>query len=146
MNHRVVVNRDGQYSIWPSETDLPAGWAAEGPAGSRQECLERIDTIWTDMRPYRSRLRESLAAALEKASDGQVTAAEVLRADTSFVAMGVTSLTMVRLIDVIETELDVIVDMDHDPRVLEDLGSLVDHIAGQRLSSGTSDGGPASGF
>jgi MbtH protein len=143
MNHRVVVNRDGQYSIWPSETEPPAGWVAEGTAGSREECLERIDMIWSDMRPYRSSLRDWLATALEKASDGQLTAAEVLAADTSFVAVGVTSLTMVRLIDVIETELDVIVDMD-DPRVLEDLDSLVDHIAEQRLSSRTGDGGPTS--
>ena len=53
---------------------------------------------------------------------------------------------MVRLIDVIETEFDVIVDMDHDPRVLEDLGSLVDHIAGQRLlPSGPGDGDPTGG-
>ncbi|GAA4579442.1 hypothetical protein GCM10023194_05110 [Planotetraspora phitsanulokensis] len=140
MNHRVVVNLDGQYSIWPSESDLPAGWAAEGPAGSRQECLERIDGIWTDMRPYRSTLREWLATALEKASDGRLTAAEVLGADTSFVAMGVTSLTMVRLIDAIETELDVIVDMEQ-PAVLEDLASLAGHLAEQRLSSGTGDTG-----
>ncbi|GAA4563115.1 MbtH family NRPS accessory protein [Planotetraspora kaengkrachanensis] len=138
MNHRVVVNRDGQYSVWPSETDLPSGWAAEGPAGSRQECLDRIDTIWTDMRPYRSRLREWLATALEKASDGRLTAAEVLGAHTSLVAMGVTSLTMVRLIDAIETEFDVTVDMEQ-PAALEDLTSLTDHLAELRLSSRTGD-------
>jgi MbtH protein len=49
--YQVVVNHEEQYSIWPKERDTPAGWSAEGTTGSRQECLDHIDKIWTDMRP-----------------------------------------------------------------------------------------------
>jgi MbtH protein len=49
--YQVVINDEEQYSIWLAGRDLPAGWRAEGTAGSRQECLEHIDKVWTDMRP-----------------------------------------------------------------------------------------------
>jgi MbtH protein len=47
----VVRNDEQQYSIWPSGRDLPAGWRAEGFAGTRDECLAHIDLVWTDLRP-----------------------------------------------------------------------------------------------
>lgn len=47
----VVLNGEEQYSIWPADLDLPPGWRAEGTAGTRQECLDHIDVVWTDMRP-----------------------------------------------------------------------------------------------
>jgi amino acid adenylation domain-containing protein len=48
---RVVVNDGGQYSVWPEDRALPAGWRAAGPAGAKSACLERIAGVWTDMRP-----------------------------------------------------------------------------------------------
>jgi len=47
----VVVNHEEQYSIWPEYRELPAGWSAVGQRGSRSECLEYIERVWTDMRP-----------------------------------------------------------------------------------------------
>jgi MbtH protein len=47
----VVRNHEEQYSIWESDRPLPAGWDATGFAGSREQCLEHIDAVWTDMRP-----------------------------------------------------------------------------------------------
>jgi MbtH protein len=47
----VVLNDEEQYSIWPAGDPLPAGWRAEGTRGPRQECLDHIDLVWTDMRP-----------------------------------------------------------------------------------------------
>ncbi|WDZ82959.1 MbtH family protein [Micromonospora cathayae] len=58
--YQVVVNDEEQYSIWPEESDLPAGWRAVGVTGDRAACLAHIDQVWTDLRP-RS-LREWLAA------------------------------------------------------------------------------------
>lgn len=49
--YRVVLNDEEQYSIWLVDRDLPLGWRAEGTAGSKQECLDRIQQVWTDMRP-----------------------------------------------------------------------------------------------
>ena len=49
--YKVVVNHEEQYSIWPAERELPAGWREAGKTGSRTECLEHIKEVWTDMRP-----------------------------------------------------------------------------------------------
>lgn len=49
--YRVVVNDEEQHSIWPAERDNPLGWHDEGFSGTRQECLEHIDQVWTDIRP-----------------------------------------------------------------------------------------------
>ncbi|MEU7971547.1 MbtH family NRPS accessory protein [Micromonospora sp. NPDC049089] len=56
-SYRVVLNDEEQYSVWWTDRDLPAGWRAEGTEGSRDECLARIDEIWTDMRPLSLRQR-----------------------------------------------------------------------------------------
>ncbi|MER6071763.1 MbtH family protein [Streptomyces sp. NPDC001817] len=47
----VVVNHEGQYSIWPESADVPAGWTVCHGAADRTSCLEYINTHWTDMRP-----------------------------------------------------------------------------------------------
>jgi MbtH protein len=57
-SYRVVVNHEEQYSIWPTDQEIPAGWRSEGSSGTKAACLERIEQVWTDMRP-RS-LRESI--------------------------------------------------------------------------------------
>lgn len=58
----VLVNDEGQYSLWPSFRDIPAGWTATGPRGKRRECLDWIEATWTDMRP------KSLIEAMNKNS------------------------------------------------------------------------------
>jgi MbtH protein len=47
----VVVNHEEQYSIWPDYKEVPNGWRAVGQKGPKQECLEYIGKVWTDMRP-----------------------------------------------------------------------------------------------
>jgi MbtH protein len=59
--HQVVINDEDQYSLWPMDRRPPAGWRAEGFSGSRQECLNHIDEVWTDMRPRSVRLREGVS-------------------------------------------------------------------------------------
>lgn len=47
----VVVNREEQYSIWPSgRPDAPV-WHGADNSGSRDECLAYRAAIWTDLRP-----------------------------------------------------------------------------------------------
>ncbi|WP_433496526.1 MbtH family protein [Sphaerimonospora sp. CA-214678] len=48
---RVVVNDEEQYSIWWEGREIPAGWTPTGFSGTRQECLDHIAEVWTDMRP-----------------------------------------------------------------------------------------------
>ena len=47
----VVVSHEEQYSIWPSNRELPLGWKADGTSGTKAECLAYIESVWTDMRP-----------------------------------------------------------------------------------------------
>jgi len=59
--HRVVVNDEEQYSIWPQHKRNAPGWQDAGFAGTREECLDHIERVWRDLRP-RS-IREYLADA-----------------------------------------------------------------------------------
>ncbi len=56
--HIVVVNHEGQYSLWPADRSPPLGWTEAGKRGSREECLAFVDEVWTDMRPLS--LREKM--------------------------------------------------------------------------------------
>jgi MbtH protein len=47
----VLINDEGQYSLWPDSIDVPAGWTTVYEPASRQACLEYINQNWTDMRP-----------------------------------------------------------------------------------------------
>jgi MbtH protein len=47
----VLINDEGQYSLWPSFIDVPRGWNPVHGADSRQSCLDYINQHWTDMRP-----------------------------------------------------------------------------------------------
>jgi MbtH protein len=49
--YKAVVNHEEQYSIWPANRDLPLGWVEAGKTGNKQEVLQFIDEVWTDMRP-----------------------------------------------------------------------------------------------
>jgi MbtH protein len=49
--YKVVINHEEQYSIWPGTRDNPLGWSAVGKSGTKQECLEYIDEVWTDITP-----------------------------------------------------------------------------------------------
>jgi MbtH protein len=51
----VVINDEEQYSIWPSDRPIPAGWRTKGKQGTKDECLEYIGLHWTDMRPRSQR-------------------------------------------------------------------------------------------
>ncbi|MGW1774913.1 MbtH family protein [Streptomyces sp. NPDC002104] len=58
----VLVNDEGQHSLWPGSVDVPAGWTVTFGAAGRASCVEHINTTWTDMRPL------SLVAQMDRAS------------------------------------------------------------------------------
>lgn len=65
MIYKVVVNHEEQYSIWPTEREVPAGWREDGKSGTKEECLEYIKEVWTDMRPLSLRRKMEQAKGLE---------------------------------------------------------------------------------
>lgn len=58
--YKVVVNHEQQYSIWPADRENALGWDDSGKSGTKADCLEYIEQVWTDMRPL------SLRNAMEK--------------------------------------------------------------------------------
>ena len=49
--YQVVLNDEEQYSIWPVDLPVPAGWRKEGKTGPKSECLAHVKQVWTDMTP-----------------------------------------------------------------------------------------------
>ncbi len=56
----VLVNDEGQHSLWPDLREAPAGWHVAHEKDSRDACLKYVEQNWTDMRPT------SLVTAMEK--------------------------------------------------------------------------------
>jgi MbtH protein len=56
----VLVNDEGQHSLWPDFVAVPAGWNKTFGPAARQACLDYVDANWTDMRP------KSLARAMDQ--------------------------------------------------------------------------------
>jgi MbtH protein len=55
--HTVLINDEGQYSLWPIRKPVPDGWRAVDKQGSEEECMKYVDEVWTDMRPISLRKR-----------------------------------------------------------------------------------------
>ncbi|PPK71349.1 MbtH family protein [Actinokineospora auranticolor] len=47
----VLVNAEGQHSLWPGFKEVPEGWTVAHPEDTRQACLDYVEKNWTDMRP-----------------------------------------------------------------------------------------------
>ena len=57
----VVINHEEQYSIWPEDREIPLGWKAVTEGKTKQDALNYIEEVWTDMRPLS--LRKAMAEA-----------------------------------------------------------------------------------
>ena len=47
----VLVNDEGQHSLWPDFAAVPEGWTVVVASGDRASCMAYINEHWTDMRP-----------------------------------------------------------------------------------------------
>lgn len=47
----VLVNDEGQHSLWPAFAAIPDGWHAVVENETRARCLEYVEEHWTDLRP-----------------------------------------------------------------------------------------------
>ncbi|WP_367128648.1 MbtH family protein [Saccharothrix sp. HUAS TT1] len=47
----VLVNDEGQHSLWPSFAEVPSGWQVVLGESDRQTCLDYVERNWTDLRP-----------------------------------------------------------------------------------------------
>jgi MbtH protein len=63
--YHVLINDEGQHSLWPSFVEVPNGWAIIHGSDTRAACLDFINKNWTDMRP------KSLIAVMEGSTAGE---------------------------------------------------------------------------
>jgi len=49
--YHVLINDEGQHSLWPAFIDVPEGWTIVHKSDTRAACLEYVNQNWTDMRP-----------------------------------------------------------------------------------------------
>jgi MbtH protein len=63
--YHVLINDEGQHSLWPTFVEVPDGWRIIHKSDTRAACLEFINKNWTDMRP------NSLIAAMEGSTGGE---------------------------------------------------------------------------
>ncbi|XCM33561.1 MbtH family protein [Streptomyces parvus] len=49
-SYLVLVNDEGQHSLWPAFADVP-GWTVALAETDRATCLAYIEENWTDIRP-----------------------------------------------------------------------------------------------
>jgi MbtH protein len=63
--YHVLVNDEGQHSLWPSFVEIPKGWTAIHKSDNRAACLDFINQHWTDMRP------NSLIESMNQASESK---------------------------------------------------------------------------
>lgn len=61
--YKVVINHEEQYSIWFASRPNPLGWTDVGKTGSKQECLDHIKEVWTDITPLSVRKRLQMEAS-----------------------------------------------------------------------------------
>ncbi|HEU5352819.1 MAG TPA: MbtH family protein [Actinocrinis sp.] len=47
----VLVNAEGQHSLWPAFAEVPPGWSVTHGEADRQSCLDYVERHWTDLRP-----------------------------------------------------------------------------------------------
>lgn len=50
-SYLVLINDEGQHSLWPKFAEIPAGWTAVCGPDSRDVCIAYVEAHWTDLRP-----------------------------------------------------------------------------------------------
>jgi MbtH protein len=63
-DYKVLVNEEGQYSLWLASQDAPKGWKETDKKGNKADCLAYVSEVWTDMRPLslRRKMEEGAGA------------------------------------------------------------------------------------
>lgn len=75
----VLVNAEGQYSLWPAAAAVPQGWTVAHPAADRTASLAYVNEHWTDLRP-RSLTQRLRADEERKPGAGKEAAAPAVEA------------------------------------------------------------------
>lgn len=82
--YHVLINEEGQHSLWPTFVAVPNGWTIIHKSDTRTACLEFIEKNWTDMRPNSLiKAMNEMVASEKKETNGTGHAADALSQATS---------------------------------------------------------------
>ncbi|MBT2405481.1 MULTISPECIES: MbtH family protein [unclassified Streptomyces] len=65
----VLVNDEGQHSLWPAFAQRPDGWTVALAEGPREAALAYVEEHWTDMRPASLRAAADAGSATGSATE-----------------------------------------------------------------------------
>lgn len=57
--YKVLINEEGQHSLWPAFLNIPEGWSSIYGEESRKNCVDYINANWTDLQPNSLKLVSS---------------------------------------------------------------------------------------
>ena len=49
--YKVLINEEGQHSLWPAFLHIPEGWSTIYGEESKKNCLDYINANWIDLQP-----------------------------------------------------------------------------------------------
>lgn len=58
--YKVLINEEGQHSLWPAFLNIPEGWCSIYGEESRKNCVDYINANWTDLQPNSLKLVSSI--------------------------------------------------------------------------------------
>lgn len=60
-SYAVLINSEGQYSLWPDFLDIPSGWDQVYGVANRQECLDYVNSNWDNIMPNSAKTIENVS-------------------------------------------------------------------------------------
>ena len=66
----VLVNDEGQYSLWPDFAEVPTGWTQALTSVSRSAALSFVEANWTSLAPASLRRAVAQERAHSDGTDG----------------------------------------------------------------------------
>ena len=80
-----------------------------------------------------STLTETIARLVTRASSGSISPEEAVRSDINLTEQGLSSLSYLKLIDSIETELGVYIDLEGDIAFMTSVNGIAEYVSTQRM-------------
>lgn len=56
----VIIGQENEFTIWPQDKEIPVGWKSVGQSGTKEECMDYIQEVWTDPLPNMAEIMDEV--------------------------------------------------------------------------------------
>ena len=56
----VIIGQENEFTIWPQDKEIPVGWKSVGQPGTKEECKDYIQEVWTDPLPNMAEIMDEV--------------------------------------------------------------------------------------